>query len=338
MNMNLYKQYYSSPKNFIKSPHDEKPKMIFKGEVYEASFYEYLINELTKNNNDTYKLVGKHAYAPKGKKFILTGFYCDKFGKCIYNSDGVSMAEFDAIKVSESKLVFYECTLIQNPQSLKGCERKFEKKFTLLQLLFPQKEITCVVVSNNNKTLNKFKHKKGYEVHLHQLPEVDLLDIAKRSQYKSISAPEGVVSANSLNKVISDFHYLTNFRKLTAELFNGCSLSSMINKILPYNGLFPRLYWGKVPTSQLIDKIGVVDAEFIIISINVSDTSNPKLRYYFQKSLKGVFEVCKKPTRLHNKKLSVVEILALTKSMPVKNRAELVTLEAEIAQCAPPVC
>lgn len=330
--MNLYKQYYNNPQNFINSPYDEKSKMNFKGEVFEASFYEYLINEFKREDNHNFKLVRKASYAPQGNTYIQKGFFCDKFGKCIYNSDGISMAEFDAIKVSDSKLVFYECTLVKNPLSLSGSERSFERKSTLLRLLFPKKEITCVVVSDNSRTLKRFKHKKGFDVQLYELNDVDLLDIAKRSQFKRIIPPQDVISTNSLNKITSDFHYLTNFQKLTAELFNGSSLRSIKNKILHSNGLFPRLYWGKVPTSQIMDKVGEVDADFIIISLSLSDITNPKLRYYFHKNKKSIFEVGPKSSRLHNKKLSVVEILSVVKRLPIRNRSQLAGLEAEIAQ------
>ena len=328
--MNLYKQKYSHTKPFIKSPHILKYEMNFKGGVFEASFYESLINELKDEKKHSFRLVGKDSYAPKGKTFIKDGFFCDSFGKCIYNSNSLSMAEFDAIKVNDKSLIFYECTLTQKKENLRSANKDFDRKLTLLKFLFPNKKITCVVVSDNEETLRRFKYLEGYEILVYQMPNVDLLDIAKRSKYERISPPHMVMSANSLNKMSSNFNYLTEFIKLNSSLCNGGTLTSLKQKLLSNNGLFPRLYWGKVPSQQLIDVIGSVEADFIVISINLSNSNNPKLRYYFMQGKRSVFEASSKPKLLGKRKSSLAEIKAIEKKLPGRTRLDLAQLEEEI--------
>ena len=128
--------------------------MNFKGEVYEASFYEMMVANIGSSSEDNAKIISKGPYTPKNNKYLKTGFFCNKQGQCIYNSDRISMAEFDCIKIDEYSLLFYECTLTQKHENLRSLKKESIRKLKLLKKLFPNKNISCVVVSDNETTLN----------------------------------------------------------------------------------------------------------------------------------------------------------------------------------------
>lgn len=80
--------------------------MNFKGEVYEASFYEMMVTNVGRSSEGDVKIISKGPYTPKNNKYLKTGFFCDSLGRCIYNSDRISMGEFDCIKIDENSIFF----------------------------------------------------------------------------------------------------------------------------------------------------------------------------------------------------------------------------------------
>ena len=112
--MQLNNYSYSHATYFLKNPTKPSNQMSFKGEVYEAAFYECKVEASGKDNaSESCNLIAKGPYVPKVKKFVSTGFFCDPKGSVIYNSKKISLAEFDCLEISNDSLFFYECTLTQ---------------------------------------------------------------------------------------------------------------------------------------------------------------------------------------------------------------------------------
>jgi len=302
----------------------------FKGEVYEASFFEKLIAEAVGKSQD-YKLVAKGPYASNGKNFIDTGFYCDPSGKLIYNSNRITMAEFDAMKFNDKSLLFFECTVTQNSGLLRTLKKEVLRKVTLLHKLFPDKSVTCTIVSDNDFTLNKFSNCEGIDTLFYPHPEVNLLELAKKYSPEKINTFGETVSAKYLNKIIVKYDYLAEFQHVSSTFFTEKTLSSVENEVLSSNGLFQRLYWGKMDKEFFPYDVDAINAEQIIVSINFSNIKRPALRYYFiDKKSKTPFEAKETPKKLNKRKSSRTELLRICNKLPKRQMHELLELKNEL--------
>ncbi|MGS2743288.1 hypothetical protein ACU6TU_06780 [Halomonas sp. LS-001] len=329
--MNLYKYQYSHSKSYKKDPENHAKKMNFRGEVYEASFYETMVANIESESENSIKIISKGPYAQKDNKYLSTGFFCDSFGRCIYNSDRISIAEFDCIKIDKYSLFFYECTLTQRAENLRALKKEARRKSKLLKKLFPNKDICCVVVSDNDLTLSFFKNESGCSIYKYAAENLDLIDLANNSRPEALAPALNMKSANSLNRISNDFTYLEEFKKISSVLFQHGSLSSVESDIISSDGLFERLYWGKVRTKDIKSLDIKKDSDFIIISINFKNIKNPKIRYYYIDSKDGaIYEALNKPKKLNRMKSSRSEIIKISKSLPVRSVSELQNLESEI--------
>lgn len=330
--MNLYKYRYSHSKSYKKAPNDHWKTMNFKGEVYEASFYEMMVTNIENSSNDNAKIISKGPYTPKKNRYLKTGFYCDNQGRFIYNSDRIAMAEFDCIKIDEYSLLFYECTLTQKPENLRSLKKESLRKSKLLKILFPQKNILCVVVSDNETSLNFFKNKSGFSTLHYEFEDIDLLDLASNSKPENITCEHAMLSANSLNDETIEFSYLEEFEKISSTLSKDGSLSSIEDDITSNDGLFERLYWGKVRAKDFKFQDIKLNSDFVIISINFKK-AKPKIRYYYINNKdKSIYEALNKPKKLNAIKSSRSEIMRINESLPIRTTSELLQLEMEIIE------
>ncbi|MFT5806742.1 MAG: hypothetical protein ACI9LG_001012 [Moritella dasanensis] len=330
--MNIDKYNYSHAKSFIQDPNCHYKMSNFKGEVYEASFFEMLIAEAVGKSQD-YKLVAKGPYASNRKCFIDTGFYCDLGGKLIYNSNSITIAEFDAIKLNDKSLLFFECTVTQNSGLLRTLKKEVSRKITLLHKLFPDKCVNCTIVSDNDLTLNKFSNCEDINTLHYTPPEVDLLELAKTYSPEKTTTFGETVSAKYLNKIMVKYDYLTEFQNVSTTLFSKKTLSSVKDAVLSSNGLFQRLYWGKMDKAFFPYDVDTIDAEQIIISINFSNIKRPTLRYYFiENKSKAPFEAKDIPKKLNKRKSSRTELLRICNKLPKRQVHELKELKDELIQ------
>jgi hypothetical protein len=330
--MNIDKYNYAHAKSFIQDPNCHYKMSNFKGEVYEASFFETLIAEAVETSQD-YNLVAKGPYASSGTNFIDTGFYCDPGGKLIYNSNRITMAEFDAMKFNDKSLRFFECTVTQNSGLLRTLKKEILRKITLLHKLFPDKCVNCTIVSDNDFTLNKFSNCQGINTLNYPHPEIDLLELAITYNPEKINTFGETVSAKYLNKIIVKYDYLTEFQHVSSTLFSKKTLSSVEDAVLSSNGLFQRLYWGKMDKEYFPYDIDAIDAEQIIVSINFSNIKRPTLRYYFiDNKSNAPFEAKDTPKKLNKRKSSRTELLRICNKLPKRQVHELQELKNELIQ------
>ncbi len=323
--MNLLKYNYCYAKSFLKDTNSYYLRKFFGGEVYEASFYEDLIASENK-----YKIIAKGPYQKNYLK-IKNGFNVDYNGRLIYYSNSLTRAEFDAIKINDTELYFYECTTATyNPGKL---EKNISHKKYLLKELFPSRIIHCVVVSNNENFLNKFDtYKKFYAK-----PEINLLNIARNNKSQKInSMPSSLIQIEELNKEIkSFFDYNKKFEEISKEFYLNNNLQKSMNIIRNTHSTVERLYWGKIKINLLSTYLNKdcknIKSKYLIVSINFKNINKPELRYYFSKNdiKKDFFDF--EELKKHNiLKSSKKELEFIFDYIPEKNIDDFMNLEEEL--------
>lgn len=331
--MPLNNYSYSHASYFLKNPTKPSNQMSFKGEVYEAAFYECKV-EASGNDNasESCNLIAKGPYAPKVNKFVGTGFFCDPKGSVIYNSNKISLAEFDCLEISNDALFFYECTLTQKPESLRILEKEALRKISLLKKLFPSRSIVCTVVSDNEITLRRFSRLKEFKTLIFPFPTVDLFDLARNSEQKAKAPSPNMRSPNSINNLVSKFDYHREVVQLSL-LLNKNSLFSIEKNIRDSNGVFERLYWGAIPAADYIPCNKKINSDHVIVSVNFSKINAPALRYYFfDKNNGSPYEVGNPPKKLSRFKNSRSELIALKTKLSARPLEDLRKLEGEICE------
>ncbi|MFJ3522045.1 hypothetical protein ACIPO9_06170 [Pseudomonas sp. NPDC090203] len=335
--MNLYKYRYSHAAAFLKQRGNPAALSNFRGEIYEAAFYEYLVALSSSDASPVAKLISKGIYTPKNNGFVKQGFYCDAKGQCIYNSHGLSVAEFDAIILSDSGLTFYECTLTQKPENLRTLKSEALRKYSLMQRLFPGYTIACTVVGDNPVTLEPFESIEGFTTMLFDFPAIDPLDVAKNAAPQAHAPTYAMRSANSLNKQTLEYDCLADFGLVSQRLFAQTKITSIKEDLLAANGLIQRLCWGKINAAQLESRLGTLKAEFVYVLISFKNVNTPRIRfYYFDQYSRDIFEATSPPKKLTHRKVSRLELASVRKEAPVRDVSDFLALEDDVAKWASP--
>ncbi len=287
------------------------------GQVYEASFYEWLKKS---SRCSDFKLVAKRPYIKP--KQIDTGFHADKTGGLVYCSRGIPLCEFDAINYSSSSIVFYECFLSKWFKVRKSHEKSCFRKIYLLKTIFPEHDIKCTVVSDNDGTLQRFTDLDNFDTINYSLPEMDLIRLAKNNKPKQISSSSSIIPPGVLNEQALDFDYVSHQLRFSEELYQGKSIGQIAMGIMSIGELIKRVYLGKISAGDLREKINVNKSESIVVAIDFTLNSSPKFRYYtFNKDVTEVFIGAKKPKILNHNKANRKELLkywGIIKSMTLK--------------------
>lgn len=329
--MNLNKYSYRHQKAFIKDYLDHWKMMNFKGEVYEASFYEKEVKEIDNNCSGGVYLAAKGPYSSDSTGPIKRGFFNDKSGSLIFNSNSISLAEFDCLKISEKSINFYECTLTQKPENLRSLKAESLRKSEILKRLFPDKEIICTVVSDNEVTLGYFSRACEFKTLLHELPDVTLTEIEKNSKADKLPSCSAMISVGQLNKIITSFDYLNDLEKICSSIFSQNSILPIGHDVISGSGLFQRVYWGKIATQEVDSGINTGGAKEILISVNLSNIKEPKLRYYFTTDNgRSFYEALPTPKKLSHWKSSREELVRVYKKLPDRTSDDLRKLEGEL--------
>lgn len=188
------------------------------------------------------------------------------------------------------------------------------------------------MVSDNEIALNYFKNESGFSTFHYVLEDVDLLDLASNIKPQSMACGFNMLSAKILNRKATEFSYLEEFDKISSTLFADGSLSSIEDDIILNDGLFERLYWGKVRTEDIKGHCIKYNSDFLIVSINFK-TIKPKIRYYYLDTKdKSIYEALNKPKKLNRLKSSRSEIMKISKNLPIRSASELQQLEIEIIE------
>ena len=156
----------------------------------------------------------------------------------------------------------------------------------MLKELFPNRNIHCVVVSNNENFLNKF----DTNTKIYTAPKIELLNIARNNKSQKIkNIPSSLMQVEELNKEVrSFFDYNKKFEEVSKEFYLNNNLQNSINIIRSTHGIVERIYWGKIKINLLSTYLNKncenIKSKYIIVSINFKNINKPELRYYFSKN------------------------------------------------------
>ncbi|MCQ8866358.1 MULTISPECIES: hypothetical protein [Vibrio] len=291
--MSIYSYIYTHKKNFLKNPNDSHSIGNFRGQVYEASFYEWLKDNVECLNM---KLVAKHPYTTKTN--TKDGFYSTKEGSCCYFSRGVRLFEFDALCFSTNSIVFYECFLSKWDHVKKSHRTDCKRKITFLRNLFPSHAIKCVVVSDKEENLDVFCEGDGFEAHIYAEPKVDLNAIAKENKPQKLSQTFSMIDPNLVNQVAQKFDFLSLQLKLAKSFNKTKDIQDITKQVISYGEVIKRIYIGAIDAKLLNVKLDCKETDHVILSLDFSKIVKPTLRYYIYR--KDVSEL------IHNKKAKVL--------------------------------
>jgi len=318
---------YTHKKAYIKKPEENFRKENFRGQVYEASFYESLIHDF---NDDDFKILAKYPYAKPRE--IETGFKIDKNGSCVYSSKGIPLAEFDAIIFSNEKIIFFECFISQKTLVIKEHEKGCLKKLQLLNILFPDKEVQCVVISNNQNALRRFKSKDKFITQWYKKPSINLMKLAKTNKPKVLPSKQIMATVDELNDNVSDFDYTALQTEMQDDLFRKCNVESVYQNNHIKNGLIKRVYWGKINSVELNKKFSNEGIDEVVIAIDFSNYFTPKIRYFtYNNGICEVFLSSKKPVVLNSNRPSRIELILYKKNMKNSSYSNYELLKKNVA-------
>lgn len=321
--MSIHSYVYTHKNNFLKKPESSHAIGNFKGQVYEASFYEWL-----KDNVEflDMKLVAKPPYIKRTNR--SDGFYNSKDGSCCYSSRGIPLFEFDALCFSENSIVFYECFLSKWNKVKESHKRACKRKITFLRNIFPNHGIKCVVVSDKKENLECFDGLDGFEVHIHSEPKVDLNEIAIANKPQTLPLTSSMIDPNILTKVAKEFDYLSLQLKLAESFNKTMDIRDITQKIISHGEVVKRLHLGVIDAKLLSGKLDCQKIDYVILSLDFTDLIKPKLRYYIYQ--KGVSEL------LHNKKAKVLNQYKASRKelLLLKEHLKFISIDEYVKVCS----
>lgn len=334
--MSLTNYPFPQAAQFLTAPEDHWKRMNFRGEVYEAAFYENLRTSLGDGGPDGMKLVAKGPFANPTQATSAYGFQSDNSGNCRYMDSGISLAEFDCMTVDVAEIHFYECTLTQHRANLRTLKAEAMRKIALLRLLFPQHRITCTVVCDSQGPASFFARLPGFKSRIFNPDLPDLIEIARNSRLLHQPPMECMMTLDSLNKRTTRISYLDEVRRRSLLLPRRHVLAEVRTRNLCADGLFPRLYWGRIAAGKLGDRIGPTKEPDVVVALNLESVTRPRIRYYHvDLRTNAVYETLATPRRIDSIKASRTEILEVNRNLPNLGIEDIEGLEAEIRGLTP---
>ena len=329
---NLHNYVFMQKGRFLEHQHQGTEHASFLGEIYEAYFYESLLQVLQQESCPM-RLVAKGPYASLKRHYIKTGFFSTVDGKCVYNMQGSSFAEFDCLAISANEVYFYECS-ISNKCNI-TLRKELLKKKTLLAYLFPQHRIVPVVVSEHEAVVaycNRWQS-DGIEAWLFKMPNIDCVQLAQNNQPKTLPKPEQVMSLQELNYLIGTAPYFEHLQTLTQALAKYDSLHEVhVACEVANNHWLSRWYWGKIPGAWTHLPQAQAHEEVLVV-IDFSKNAYPVLRYYVHDaSKKQFFEFAPQLQLVKRIKFSRLELSKTLPWLQVKKQSAWLNLQAELQQ------
>ena len=313
MSINSY--IYTHKKNYLKNPENSQAIGNFRGQVYEASFYEWLKDNV---NYPNMKLVAKSPYIKRVN--VNDGFYNSKDGSCCYSSCGVTLFEFDALCCSENLITFYECFLSKSSQNIKSHENTCKRKTTFLQKIFPNHTIKCIFVSNINENLDLFGVLDGIELLVYPEPEVDLKKIAIKNKPKELTLTSNMIEPEKVTQIAKRFDYISLQMELAESFNKSKNIQDITQQIISYGEVVKRLHIGAIDASFLKEEFNFKGMGSVILSLDFTNIIKPTLRYYIYQNGVSELKLNKKPKILDQYKASRKELLLLKKKIkPISN-------------------
>lgn len=323
--MALKNYTFSHKKGFLKDPSNPHSRANFLGQVYEAAFIESLIGGQVNGLAEGALILKKPPYAKR--KLLESGFKILDDGSLVYDSQGIPMGEFDALSYSEEEIIFYECFLSKNKSVAKKHKRDSKRKAKLLEKLFPQKKITCGIVSNDESLLTGFEDDKQFTPIVFNLGSIDLLDLAKSNTPGFIESTKTMLDIETLNSKTSVFNYLDLQKDLSRQLQSGLSIDEISKKIVDYGGLIKRVYWGAIENKVLNYNNNHAASERIVLLVDYTNIKSPIVRnFVYKKGCSEIFTTSKPDKKLNRYQPTLAELRAYRQSIRMRSLSDYVEL------------
>jgi hypothetical protein len=175
-----------------------------KGEIYENIIYEHLLFYAVSSKDITkFILKGIHQNF-KVNQAIKSGMNINRHNQIVYKAAYKDITEYDAMFFTKDSIYFVEMSIAKKTSSL---NKRLDKKYSLLKILFPKLTIRCLVVlTNGSLGISKF-------------PSYATIWLTKDFDDKEllqdiISSPKDITRANTIYNSkfiqVKNLHY-TNF-------------------------------------------------------------------------------------------------------------------------------
>ncbi|WP_105212985.1 hypothetical protein [Pseudoalteromonas sp. T1lg22] len=319
--MSIHSYIYTHKKSFLNNPESNHSTENFRGQVYEASFYEWLKDNVEYLNM---KLVAKPPYIKRASGNY--GFLSSNDGSCCYYSRGVPLFEFDAICYSDKSIVFYECFISKWDKVKKSHKEACKRKIAFLKKIFPNHTIKCIVVSNNKENLDIFNGLDGVGTKIHPEPEINLKALAMENNPRNLALTPNMIKPHLLSQVAKKFDYLSLQLKISEGFNKNKNIKDTTQQIISFGEVVKRLHLGLLEGKSLKEDLNCKETEKVVLSLDFNDIKKPNLRYYIYENGVSELRPNKKPKILNRYKASRKELLLLKeeiKSISINDYKEI---------------
>jgi hypothetical protein len=175
----------------------------FENEIYEL----YCYNHLLKHTKDIGIIKASVIQNMK-----LNNFYYSSAGKIYYQSQGISLAEFDILGVTDKTIYLWEVTRAKTNQS--QIKKRINRKIALLNILFKGYNIVFkLIVPENTNAFEKHEKEIIKEPFYNELAEKPYFIFDDRISECS--------DINSLENISEDYNYLDEIINYSQLFFNN---------------------------------------------------------------------------------------------------------------------
>ena len=309
----LYYSYHTKELFSLINKNDkESPQFIsaynrFRGELFENTIYELLLQYAINNKNITkFVLKGPHQSLSNkdNKKF---GLLMDKNRQIVYKAGYKDISEYDAMFFTKDSVYYVESTVVQ---STTGLRKRLRKKTALLQLLFPNLQVKALIILSKGATgINKFPPYATVWVTKSLNPMEILNKLAMKKGYKKGKFLKynnsKLIEAHDIK--VDIFKYFDtlgwilrkgvdkNSKKINESFF-------LSKKIQQYIDIYSKIYIGYILKNTLklllngysyenFSLKNIADDKYIYVSLDKGDDNSFDIIYYvkdMQKKLKKI--------------------------------------------------
>lgn len=314
----------------------------FEGEVFENVMYELLLRYALLHSEITEFIIkGPHKQRTKALGNALS---ISSKGQIVYRTKSKEIGEFDALFCAGDILYFVEMTLVKSVSNLK---KRLRKKKALLNVLFPNMTIKCLIIVNEGalglKQLPSYCTTWVTKPYSAQKYYQKIVTDGNRSK-KPLKKVSGKNIVGTRNLQTHPFRYyntlawiFTGLRTHNKHVFNMQFLKRP--DVTRYIDLFTKIYIGYMEAEEFKNLYPSIENEIperVMVSIDKEHTGELTLAYYFQYSRKNLMYVKVNENGVANisKKdpfgitvTEVVHIFKITNERHLLTKKDIVTIE-----------
>lgn len=241
------------------------------GEMYEYLIYEKLLSWATTSENVS-EFILKGPYIKRVTR-SRNGLTYDRNNQIYYMSSGETICEFDALFKYDKYRIFIETKKMRIPSSLGKLKYDIERKYNLLQILFPNDDIGCWIVAPDQQNIKtaEFQNVKGIPTPIYKLnPEI----LKREDRKDQIESPNSTRFIYAHQCQHNRFHYFITLLNINERITSVeyQDINSTVKEVLgPYIGLIERVFLGKISVTDFNTLLEKRNQKPLGNSLNVKD-------------------------------------------------------------------